>query len=265
MTNSTKASNATKPDAQYLAHSLFRACMDNPWAADHKQIAGAILRAEKYIFEFECADIIATRFEEEPWKTEARIREIKWPRTPIWIEWPLPAGIVKVVGQGAVTGALIIPHPDFEDVIVVVTSWRESAEAEAKHSYATAILSKETLSKKIKLPVVKSDDERFRSHQRILENIGVIISDDLQDELLLKFSGDAEVIGEAKKSATGEIPLLFALMVYISNNKNAITKGEGDWSNVSLKPDTNMAPNSSVWTKFMTKISSLRKARSRFE
>lgn len=223
-----------------LFDSLYRACMDNPWAPDHKQIAGALLQARKMVVEFDCADAIAAQLEFSPWLTEKRIHRIQWPKQTTWIEWPLPASIVRNVGQGATTGVLIIPHPDFEDVVVIITGWRSNENEDAKHSYATAIISKSTLSKNSMKNAVYLKKDRFLSHQRILDKIGVNISTDLKDELLLKYNFDAEVIGEAYKSATAEIPFVLSVLLFIGDHPHTVVEQEEEWKAIVNSPSEKM-------------------------
>jgi hypothetical protein len=210
-----------------LHEALYRACIDNPWSPDHKQIAGLLLTAERFIIDEQLAIDIDDEVERSPWNVESNTDLIDWPETPMWIEWPLAATIINEPGIGAATGVLICPHPDFPEVLMAISAWRKDGDADANHSYAAAFLDKDKL--RFTATVARSigtSRAPTKSLQRLLDNIGVTISRDFQDELLLKFKDDDMVIAEALKSATGEIPFALAVLILRATDGLLIEKTE---------------------------------------
>ncbi len=203
--------------------------MDNPWAPDHKQIAGALLQAKKYVVDFNYADQLATILGPNSFGPQSGFEKIKWPVNPIWIEWPLPAKIVSIVGQGAKTGSLLVPHPDFDDVIIGITGWQDSENKDANHSYASAIISKKTLLKSGQFKKLLKHRPASKTGEELLQSIGVSISNDLRDELLLKFNWDHSVIDEAYKSAVTEIPFALQILSIISQANYQQETAEDEW------------------------------------
>lgn len=202
-----------------LYEALYRACIDNPWSPDHKQIAGLLLAADRVVVDEQLAIDIDDEVERSPWSVESNTDLIDWPQKPLWIEWPLAATIIKEPGVGASTGVLICPHPDFPEVLMAISGWRKNGDADGDHSYAAAFIDKDKL--RYTASVARSigmNRSPAKSLRRLLDSIGVTISQDFQDELLLKFKDDDAVIGEALKSATGEIPFALALLVLRSSS-----------------------------------------------
>ncbi|TLX16943.1 hypothetical protein [Rhizobium sp. MHM7A] len=202
-----------------LYEALYRACIDNPWSPDHKQIAGLLLGADRVVVDEQLAIDIDDEVERHPWSVESNTDLINWPEKPLWIEWPLAATIIKESGIGASTGILICPHPDFQEVLMAISGWRKDGDADANHSYAAAFIDKDKL--RYSATVARSigmNRTPAKSLRRLLDSIGVTISQDFQDELLLKFKDDDAVIGEALKSATGEIPFTLALLMLRSSD-----------------------------------------------
>jgi hypothetical protein len=197
-----------------LYEALYRACIDNPWSPDHKQIAGLLLGADRIVLDEQLAIDIDDEVERYPWGVESNTDLIDWPEKPLWIEWPLAATIITEPGIGAATGVLICPHPDFPEVLMVISGWRKNGDADGDHSYAAAFIDKDKLRYSAMVArSVGTSRTPAKSLRRLLDSIGVTISHDFQDELLLKFKDDDAVIGEALKSATGEIPFALALLM----------------------------------------------------
>lgn len=197
-----------------LYEALYRACIDNPWSPDHKQVAGLLLQADRIVVDEELAIDIDNEVEKNPWSVESNTDLIDWPKKPLWIEWPLAATIMDEPEIGAATGVLICPHPDFPEVLMAISAWRKNEDEDANHSYAAALIDKDKL--RFTATVARSigtSREPGKSLRRLLDSIGVTISQDFQDELLLKFKDDDAVIGEALKSATGEIPFALAVLM----------------------------------------------------
>lgn len=200
-----------------LYDSLYRACMDNPWSPDHKQIAGLLLGAKRFVVSEALALDLDSELEERPHTIETNIDLASWPTEPTWFEWPLAATIIQKPGVGAATGVLICPHPDFPGLFMAVSAWRRDDEQLANHSYASAIIDVNLLDQ-------NAHDVRSGGHslaapdsiRRLLDLISVTITQDFQDELLIKFKQNEQVIGEALKSASGEIPFLLGLLVVVS-------------------------------------------------
>jgi hypothetical protein len=202
-----------------LYEALYRACIDNPWSPDHKQIAGLLLGADRIVVDEKLAVDIDDEIERDPWNLESNTDLIDWPEKPLWIEWPLAATIIEEPGIGASTGVLFCPHPDFPEVVMAISGWRKDRDGDANHSYAAAFIDKEKL--RYCSTVARSigmSRRPAKSLRRLLDSIGVTITQDFQDELLLKFEDDDTVIGEALKSATGEIPFALAVLMLRSAN-----------------------------------------------
>lgn len=202
-----------------LYEALYRACIDNPWSPDHKQIAGLLLGADRLVVDEQLAIDIDDEVERHPWSVESNTDLIDWPEKPLWIEWPLAATILDKTGVGASTGILICPHPDFPEVLMAISGWRNDGEADANHSYAAAFIDKSKM--RYSASVARSigmNRTPAKSLRRLLDSVGVTISQDFQDELLLKFKDDDAVIGEALKSATGEIPFALAVLLLRSSD-----------------------------------------------
>lgn len=202
-----------------LYEALYRACIDNPWSPDHKQIAGLLLGSDRIVVDTQLAIDIDDEVERDPWSVESNTDLIDWPENPLWIEWPLAATIITKSGVGASTGVLFCPHPDFPDVVMAISGWRTDEDADANHSYAAALIDKEKL--RYSASVARSigmSRKPAKSLRRLLDSVGVTITQDFQDELLLKFKDDDAVIGEALKSATGEIPFALAVLMLRSSN-----------------------------------------------
>ena len=210
-----------------LYEALYRACIDNPWSPDHKQIAGLLLSADRLVVDEQLAIDIDDEVERSPWSVESNADLIDWPQKPLWIEWPLAATIIQEPGIGASTGVLICPHPDFPEVVMAVSGWRKNSDADGDHSYAAAFIDKDKL--RYTAMAARSlgmSRSPAKSLRRLLDSIGVTISQDFQDELLLKFKDDDAVIGEALKSATGEIPFALALLILRSSSGMLVETSE---------------------------------------
>ncbi|MDW9478807.1 hypothetical protein GOB57_08840 [Sinorhizobium meliloti] len=193
-----------------LSESLYSNLFQRMGSDQHVEIAGFIKAAAKVVFSAEAATALRELWSKTPWTVESNLDMVKWPGAPTWYEVPGYLGKVDE-GDDPVVGFLVLPHPEDPRLYMVATAFQSSTVA-ARHCYAMALLDVAALTDN----AIRA--RRFYSRtpeesvERIMSLIGVAISDDFRDELLITEDGREEVIEAAMRDATAEVPVLLSLL-----------------------------------------------------
>jgi hypothetical protein len=179
-------------------------------SGQHIEIAGHIRDAAKTVFSAEAASAVRTLWSETPWTIESNLDLVTWPGRPTWFEVPGRLASVPEDDE-AVIGFLLLPHPEEDGLYMVVTSFQSSTIA-ARHCYAVALLDVAAITDNAVRARCFYSKTPSESVERIMMQIGVSISDDFRDELMITEDGREEVVEAAMRDATAEIPLLLSIL-----------------------------------------------------
>jgi hypothetical protein len=194
------------PLAEALTANLFQRL----GSGQHLEIAGYIREASKTTFSADAAAAVRKLWADTPWTVESNLDLVKWPATPTWYEAPgNPDGVLG--GEDPLIGYLMLPHPDEEGLYMVVTAIQSSTIA-ARHCYAVAMLDVAALTDNAIRARHYYSKTPSESVERIMMQIGVSISDDFKDELMITEDGREEVLEAAMRDATAEIPILLSIL-----------------------------------------------------
>lgn len=179
-------------------------------SGQHIEIAGYIRDAEKVVFSGSAAAALRGLWNESPWTVESNLDMVTWPGVPTWYEVPGYLGNIAD-GEEPVVGFLMLPHPEEAGLYMVATAFQSSTVA-ARHCYAMALLDVASLTDNAIRARHFYSRVPSESVARIMSQIGVSISDDFRDELMITEDGREEVIEAAMRDATAEIPVLLSLL-----------------------------------------------------
>lgn len=179
-------------------------------SGQHIEIAGYVRDAEKAVFSADATAALRRLWNDSPWTVESNLDMVTWPGTPTWFELPgYDGGIAD--GEEPVVGFLMLPHPEEDGLYMVATAFQSSTVA-ARHCYAMALLDVASLTDNANRARQFYSRTAAESVARIMSQIGVSISDDFRDELMITEDGREEVIEAAMRDATAEIPVLLSLL-----------------------------------------------------
>ncbi|MBY3151030.1 hypothetical protein HFO56_01130 [Rhizobium laguerreae] len=194
------------PLSEALSANLFQRL----GSGQHVEIAGYIRDAAKTVFSADAAAAVRKLWADTPWTVESNLDLVTWPGAPTWYE--IPGNLAGVPsGDKPVLGFLMLPHPEEEGLYMVVTAFQTSAIA-ARHCYAVALLDVASLTDNAIRARHFYSKTPSESVERIMMQIGVSISDDFRDELMITEDGREEVVEAAMRDATAEIPLLLSIL-----------------------------------------------------
>lgn len=194
-----------------LSSNLSDNLMKRVGADQHLEIAGFIREADKSVLDAKAGETVRNLWSKSPWTVESNLDLVNWPDRPTWYEMP---GLPKNLGEGdqAVLGFLILPHPAVPGLYQVVTCF-ETAEIAARHCYAMAYIDVASLSDNAVRARRFYSKIPTESAERIMMQIGVSISDDFRDELMIMEDDREEVIDAVMRDATADVPILLAILV----------------------------------------------------
>lgn len=193
-----------------LSRNLYESLFKRVGSDQHVEIAGYLRDAVKTVFDETAAVAVRGLWEKAPWTVESNLDFVDWPSEPSWYEMP---GYLRNVtaGDSPKMGFLVLPHPEGGGHYMVVTAF-ETSSIEPRHCFAVALIDAVALAEnavKARRFYSKTNDE---SVERIMSLIGVSISPDFRDELLITEDEREEVIEAVMRDATADIPLLLTLM-----------------------------------------------------
>lgn len=221
-----------------LADRLYDVCVSSKLAPEHLEVAGLLKQAVKFVVYLDAARTIREELDHRAWSIESNVDLIQWPREATWIEWWLPGRAVEQDVKEGRTGCLIVPHPDHEGLMSVVTAWEEPSTGNVHHCYSTALMELEHLHEQAYLARTRYSKDNEDSFERMISMIGVTLPDGFRDELVLRHKGNAGVVERTMRLGTAEIPYLLALLVARQANGGLAVARESteDETELALSP-----------------------------
>lgn len=176
----------------------------------HVEIAGYLKDAEKRVLDKTAGEAVRDLWRDSPWSVESNLDLVQWPTSPVWYELP---GFLRGVetGENPVMGFLVLPHPKGDGLYMVFTAF-ETSTIDPRHCFAVALLDAAAIMENA------VGARRFYSQvphecvERIMSQIGVSISPDFRDELMITEDDREEVIEAVMRDATADIPILLTIM-----------------------------------------------------
>jgi hypothetical protein len=216
-----------------LSESLCANLFQRIGSGQHIEIAGYIRDAGKVVFSEHAATALRRLWKDFPWTVESNLDMVTWPGEPTWYEVPGYLGNIAD-GEEPVVGFLVLPHPEEPGLYMVATAFQSSTVA-ARHCYAMALLDVAALTDNAMRARRFYSKTATESAERIMMQIGVSISDDFRDELMITEDGKEEIIEAAMRDATAEIPVLLTLLATeASDNGFLLDLGESTSKVTSL-------------------------------
>lgn len=195
-----------------LADKVQRFARDAIGAPEHAQIAELLGEARRHRIGKPAALEIRRRLYADPATFERNLDAVVRPSGPEWYEWPLETRAGHGGGDRAVTGCLVLPHPDVESVVTFVTGW-VGAKAIARHSYGTAMVDLNDLQKHAYEAREFYSSTPVESVERMMEQIGVAVPLGFQDEIAIMFDRSESAMEAVMRDASSEIPFMLAVLV----------------------------------------------------
>lgn len=217
-----------------LSETLLANLFQRLGSGQHLEIAGYIREAEKVVFAADAAKALRGLWAETPWTVESNLDMVTWPGQPTWYEVPGYLGNIAE-GEDPIVGFLLLPHPEEAGLYMVATAFQSSTVA-ARHCYAMALLDVAALTDNAIHARHFYSRTAEESIARIMSQIGVSISDDFRDELMITEDGREEVIEAAMRDATAEVPVLLALLTAEAAENGLIIDMSGTRSKVTALP-----------------------------
>ncbi|WP_327210994.1 hypothetical protein [Rhizobium leguminosarum] len=195
-----------------LADKVQRFARDAIGAPEHAQIAELVGSAKRHRLSREAALAIRRKLYDDPATFERNLDVLTRPEGPEWYEWPLETRAGHGGGDRAVTGCLVLPHPDAETVLTFVTGW-VGDKAIARHSYGTAMVDVGDLAKHAFEAREFYSSTPGESVERVMEQIGVAVPLGFQDEIAIMFDRSEAAMEAVLRDASSEIPYMLAVLV----------------------------------------------------
>ncbi len=197
---------------QLLADKVYRFCCDAIGAPEHLQIAEQLIGATKHVLTHTAAVTIRDAIDRSPWAFEQNLDQLRRPAGAEWYEWPLPTRAGHGGGDQAVTGCLVLPHPDLETVITMVTAWVGEKKI-ARHSYGVAMVDLSDLSVNAYHARNGFSEVADESIERIMGQIGIAVPLGFQDEIAIMFNRSEGAMEGIMRDASAEIPFVLAMLL----------------------------------------------------
>jgi len=218
-----------------LADRLYRSAVGALGSAEHLQVAGLLGEARRTVFDRQAALEVRALLDRNPWAFESNLDAIRPPSSPEWYEWPLETRAGHGGGDSAVTGCLVVPHPQEYGTIVVVTGWDDGS-GMARHAYAVAIIDLAHLYEHAFAARTRFSRTPDESLERMMASVSVYMPNGFGDEIDIMTDGSREAREAAMRDATAEVPFLLALIVALGSKGGFVRAcGEGA-EHVSLAP-----------------------------
>jgi len=185
-------------------------------APEHLQIAGLIRNATAHVIERDAAEAVLDALENHTWSVESNLDLIPVPSGASWFEWPLPTRSGRGGGDTAKTGCLVVPHPEVENLLTIVTAWE--AQGLPMHAYGIALVDLG----EIEFAAIAArrfySKIREESLTRIMSRVSAFVPEAFRDEMLILTDGDETSSEAAMRDATAEVPFLLTLMLALNAN-----------------------------------------------
>lgn len=195
-----------------LAAKLYRFCCDAIGAPEHLQIAEQLLAAKKFVVDRSAATELREAIDVSPWAVEQNLDLIERPAAAEWYEWNLPTRAGHGGGERAVTGCLVLPHPDIESVVMMITGWIGEKRI-ARHSYGSAMVDLSDLKAAAYHARNGYSENAEDSIERMMEQIGLAVPLGFQDEIAIMFNRSEGAMEGILRDSSAEIPLVLAMMI----------------------------------------------------
>lgn len=197
---------------QLLADKVYRFCCDAIGAPEHLQIAEQLLGATKHVVSQSAAVAVRDALDHYPWAFEQNLDQLRRPTAAEWYEWPLPTRAGHGGGDRAMTGCLVLPHPDLETVITMVTAWVGEKKI-ARHSYGVAMVDLSDLSVNAYHARNGFSEVADESIERIMGQIGIAVPLGFQDEVAIMFNRSEGAMEGIMRDSSAEIPFVLAMLL----------------------------------------------------
>lgn len=195
-----------------LADKVQRFARDAIGAPEHGQIAELVGEAKRFRLSKIAALDIRRKLYDDPATFERNLDALARPNGPEWYEWPLETRSGHGGGDRALTGCLVLPHPEVETVVTFVTGWIGD-KAIARHSYGTAMVDLNDLGRHAFEAREFYSDTPAESVERVMQQIGVAVPLGFQDEIAILFDRSESAMEAALRDASAEIPFVLAVLV----------------------------------------------------
>lgn len=199
-----------------LGQKVSAAAMGALGAPEHLQIAGLIRNATAHVVDRDAAEAVHDALENHTWTVESNLDLIPVPSGATWYEWPLPTRSGRGGGDAARTGCLVVPHPEVDNLITIVTAWE--SQGLPMHAYGIAVVDLGEVEVAAIAARRLYSKVREESLTRIMSHVGAFVPDSFRDEMLILTGGDETSAEAAMRDATAEVPFLLALMLAIKAN-----------------------------------------------
>jgi len=216
-------SNHGKPTT--LAGTIAEGALRLLGAEEHVQIAGLIQEAKTYVVDRDAALAVSQVLSDHTWSVESNLDLVKAPGTTTWFEWPLPTHSGRGGGDDARTGCLVTPHPENQDLMMVVTAWETGGAAE--HSYGVAAMYMPDIALNAKLARRSRERTKEQSVTRLMGHIHAFVPASFRDEISIIADPGEQSMDAVLRDATSEIPFLLALMLAM-NSENGVISNEDE-------------------------------------
>lgn len=203
---------AKSKDEGMLADKVYRFSCAAIGASEHLEIADNINKATRFKLTRRAATIIRDTLDRFPWAFERNVDLIDRPSSPMWLEWPLETRAGHGGGDKAVTGSLLIPHPDIDTVITAVTAWIGSKRI-ARHSYGVAMVDTGDLAQHAFNARKYYSTVTHESIERMMEQIGLAVPLGFQDEIGIMFNRSEGAMEAVLRDSSAEIPFVLATLI----------------------------------------------------
>ncbi|NTF17498.1 hypothetical protein G6L37_03730 [Agrobacterium rubi] len=195
-----------------LADKVYRFCCDAIGAPEHLQIAEQLAGARKHVISLEAAMTIRASLDAAPWAFEQNLDMIERPDGPEWFEWPLPTRAGHGGGDKATTGCLVLPHPDIDTVVTMITAWVGKKRI-ARHSYGAAMVDLSDL--KVAAYHARNGYSEIaeESMERMMGQIGLAVPLGFQDEIGIMFNRSEGAMEGILRDSSAEIPFVLSILL----------------------------------------------------
>jgi hypothetical protein len=199
-------------DRKLLADQVYRFCCDAIGAPEHLQIAEHLLGAKKHVVTRAAAFELREALDVYPWAFEQNLDQLRRPDAAEWYEWPMPTRAGHGGGDKAMTGCLVLPHPDIETVITMVTAWVGDKRV-ARHSYGVGLVDLNDIAVNAYHARNGYSEIADESIERVMAQIGVAVPLGFQDEIAIMFNRSEGAMEGVMRDSTAEIPFVLALLL----------------------------------------------------
>jgi len=217
--------------ADRVAAASFRAI----GAQEHLQIAGLIRGATSHVVDRDAAIAVRDALDEHTWSVESNLDLIPMPQGAAWYEWPLPTRVGHGGGDAARTGCLAVPHPEVDNLLMVVTAWESLGIA--MHSFGIAMIDMVELQIHAAAARRLYSKDRIESLTRIMSKVDAFVPQSFMEEISILSDGNEQAADAAMRDATSEVPFLLALLLAL-NASGGIVVREEDGVLRGILPDT---------------------------